>query len=57
MLFKIGVLKSFAIFTEKKPVLEPFFDKVAALKAAAAALRSVTLSKDIPTQVFACEYC
>ena len=29
MFFKIGILKSFAIFTGKKPVLEFLFNKVA----------------------------
>ena len=32
-IFKIGVLKNFALFTGKKPVLESLFNKVADLKA------------------------
>ena len=33
MFFKTGVLNNFAIFTEKKPVLKPLFNKVSGLKA------------------------
>ena len=32
MFFKIGALKNFANFTEKKPVLKSLFNKVAGLK-------------------------
>ena len=47
MLFKIGVLKIFAVFTGKTLALESLFKKIADLKAC----------KETPTQVFSCEYC
>ena len=50
MFFKIGVLKTSAIFTGKTPDLESLFSKVAGLKAC-------NFVKDNPTQVFSCEYC
>ena len=48
MFFKLGVLKNFVIFTEKTPVLESLFDKVAGLNA--------SNTKRTPTQAFSCEY-
>ena len=50
MFSKTGVLKNFAIFTGKKPVLKPLFGKVSGLKGC------VFIQKETPTQVFFCEY-
>ena len=48
MFFKISVLKNFAIFTGKQPVLESLFNKI---------IRKSNFIKKTPTQVFSCEYC
>ena len=50
MFFKIGVLKVFSMFA-KTPVFESPFNKAGALKAC------IFIQKEIPTQVFSCEYC
>ena len=52
MLFKTGVLKSFAIQIHRKtPVLESLFNKVTGLK------DCILIKKETPTAVFYCEYC
>ena len=50
MFYKIGVVKSFAKFTEKNTRWSFFFNKVAGLTL-------VTLIKKTPIQVFSCEFC
>ena len=47
MLFKIGILKNFAIFTGKHLCWSFFLIKLQAFRP----------EKETPTQVFSCEYC
>ena len=49
MFFKVGALKNFSMFTNNTCV-ESLFDKAGALKAC------IFIKKEIPTQVFSCEY-
>ena len=50
MFCKKGVLKNFANLTEKTPVLEPLFNKVAGLNGCNA------IKKRLVIRVFSCEY-
>ena len=50
MLFKIGVLKDFAVFTGKHMCLSLFLIKLQAFGPA-------TILNETPKQVFSCEYC